>query len=148
MKRSVLHSSLEQIPLVIETMDKGRGTYDKRIGIAQVNLSEVLKASKTPVSALSTTGTLQVVDRWVPIVALEGNIVHSEVLNHVTDSYVRIGLVRVVLTLEDLGAMVTVQPQPQPQPTFVPAAATQSVVTIPQQAPDVLEKVLLYTFVA
>ncbi len=70
-KRASLVSDLEQIPLVIDVMDKGKGTYDKRVGVAQVNLNEVLKAGKTPLPA-PHAGTLQLYDSWIPITALEG----------------------------------------------------------------------------
>jgi hypothetical protein len=47
MRKSVLQSNLEKIPLYIEAMDKGQSvnTYDTRIGVATVNLLEVFKVT-------------------------------------------------------------------------------------------------------
>lgn len=86
LKKGILQSSLESVPLVLEVMDKGRSTYDKKIGLVNIDLTQLLNAPERP----SGVGSIRVFDAWCPILSME-------------DEYYRIGLLRVVVTLEDIG---------------------------------------------
>ncbi len=43
MKKSVLQENFENNHLIIEVMDKGKSTYDTRVGVAVVNLMDVFR---------------------------------------------------------------------------------------------------------
>jgi hypothetical protein len=69
------------------------------IGIASIDFTELLNSTKNPTYG----GALQVFDAWFPIGALD-------------DGNVRIGIVRVILSLEDRGV---IEPAPKPSSQMV-----------------------------
>lgn len=90
---------MSTVPLVIDVMDKGQSTFDKRIGTVTINLNELRSAPKSSTYG----GTLQVLDAWHRISVLE-------------DAEVQVGLVRVIVTLEDLGPLPIEQQMAQQAP--------------------------------